>query len=163
MSPEMLWVAVRALKQLPAITATLPGVRCKGIELHSAHHRFTLWGKRCHLQMNCYLAGVKGSGFAMRIPLPDKFCPAPKTSVKSSLRKSGLPAPSGKLTSEPRAMSSFTLVAPRPSGWDKPRLLPTLSQPKYRLVSDDLKRPPRPQVTATTTKPGPRLQKRHGR
>jgi RHS repeat-associated protein len=40
------------------------------IALHGAHHQFGPLGRLCHLQLNTWWAGVKGSGWAFRIPLP---------------------------------------------------------------------------------------------
>jgi len=48
-------------------------IQCK-IAFHGKHHKFP-WGKEhCHIQINCFRKGVKGSGFlAIRIPMPCMF------------------------------------------------------------------------------------------
>ena len=38
---------------------------------HSAHHTFSSLGRLPHLQMNYWRPGVRGSGGALRIPLPN--------------------------------------------------------------------------------------------
>jgi hypothetical protein len=49
-------------------------VRAAGYEtkvaVHGAHHGFGRLGKLAHVQMNAWKSGVKGSGWAARIPLP---------------------------------------------------------------------------------------------
>jgi hypothetical protein len=37
---------------------------------HAAHHRFGEFGRLPHLQLNLWRIGVKGSGIAVRMPLP---------------------------------------------------------------------------------------------
>ncbi|GIX50444.1 MAG: hypothetical protein KatS3mg132_638 [Limisphaera sp.] len=47
-------------------------IRCR-VRLHEAHHRFPVVGRRCHVHVNCWIRGVKGSGLpAIRIAIP---CP----------------------------------------------------------------------------------------
>lgn len=50
-------------------------IRCKGPSFDGPHHRFRWLGgkKYCHVQLNCYLKGVKGSGASIRIPIPCRF------------------------------------------------------------------------------------------
>ena len=46
-------------------------IRCR-IAIHDAHHQFG-WPfnrKMCHVQLNCWTKGVRGSGFALRFPYP---------------------------------------------------------------------------------------------
>jgi hypothetical protein len=46
-------------------------IRCK-IAIHDAHHTFG-WPfnrKMCHVQLNCWVKGVKGSRFVQRFPYP---------------------------------------------------------------------------------------------
>ena len=40
------------------------------VALHEAHHTFGSLGKLAHIQVNVWKAGVAGSGWALRIPLP---------------------------------------------------------------------------------------------
>jgi len=40
------------------------------IAAHPAHHRFGSWGRLPHVQLNLWRVGVKGSGSAMRVPVP---------------------------------------------------------------------------------------------
>lgn len=40
------------------------------IARHPAHHRFGVWGRLPHVQLNLWRVGVKGSGSAMRVPVP---------------------------------------------------------------------------------------------
>lgn len=47
-------------------------IRCKLPEIHDDHHTFG-WPfnrKMCHLQLNCWIKGIKGSQFTIRIPFP---------------------------------------------------------------------------------------------
>lgn len=135
LSPDMLFAAGRLLKELPSFTSTISRLRCTGIELHSAHHRFLLFGERCHLQMNCYLKGIKGSGFQMRLPLPDRFCPSPRTGMKSSGSRSDFSSPSSTLASSARRTSSLSLSFSRASVWDRFSVLPrSIYASKYRLI-----------------------------
>ena len=46
-------------------------IRCR-IAIHDAHHEFG-WPfnrKMCHIQLNCWVKGSKGSDFALRFPYP---------------------------------------------------------------------------------------------
>ena len=49
-------------------------VRCR-VMFHPAHHPFPIIGKQCHVQVTCWLKGVKGSDVSLRIPVP---CPKGK-------------------------------------------------------------------------------------
>jgi hypothetical protein len=40
------------------------------IAAHPAHHCFGAWGRLPHVQLNLWRVGVKGSGSAMRVPVP---------------------------------------------------------------------------------------------
>ena len=40
------------------------------IAAHPAHHSFGAWGRLPHVQLNLWRIGVKGSGSAMRVPVP---------------------------------------------------------------------------------------------
>jgi len=40
------------------------------IAAHPAHHCFGSWGQLPHVQLNLWRVGVKGSGSAMRVPVP---------------------------------------------------------------------------------------------
>jgi hypothetical protein len=40
------------------------------IAAHPPHHTFGVWGRLPHLQLNLWRVGVKGSGSAMRLPVP---------------------------------------------------------------------------------------------
>jgi len=58
--------AAAAIRQM---ARTCANIRCKAPEVHDAHHTFG--GKKmCHLQLNCWIKGVGGSGFVIRIPYP---------------------------------------------------------------------------------------------
>jgi hypothetical protein len=58
--------AAAAVRQMARKCAN---IRCKAPEVHDAHHHFA--GKKmCHLQLNCWIKGVKGSRFEIRIPYP---------------------------------------------------------------------------------------------
>jgi hypothetical protein len=50
-------------------------IKCK-FSLHTAHHTFG-GVKKCHLQLNCFLAGRQhaGKGLEWHFPLPDRYCP----------------------------------------------------------------------------------------
>ena len=48
--------------------------RCK-VNIHPAHHTFPGLGKKCHIQVTCWIKGTKGSGVNVRIPVPDALCP----------------------------------------------------------------------------------------
>ena len=57
-----------------AAFAAAGALQAAGIEsriaLHGPHHSFGPAGRLSHLQLNTWRAGVKGSGWAFRIPLP---------------------------------------------------------------------------------------------
>jgi RHS repeat-associated protein len=42
---------------------------------HGAHHDFPGLGKKCHLQINCWIEGVDNSGVVVRVPIEDSLCP----------------------------------------------------------------------------------------
>ncbi len=69
--------AAKAVGLVPEVLGTLATVRCTKIQLHAAHHPFPLLGRMCHLQVNCYLKGIKISHFSIRVPVPDALCPKP--------------------------------------------------------------------------------------
>jgi len=77
LSPDILIGAARVLPKIPGLVATAASLRCTSVQLHPAHHSFPLLGRMCHLQLNCYFKGVKGSGFQVRVPVPESLCPTP--------------------------------------------------------------------------------------
>jgi hypothetical protein len=56
------------LRRLP--TEAARGFWAGKIATHPAHHRFGTWGRLPHVQLNWWRVGVKGSGSAMRVPVP---------------------------------------------------------------------------------------------
>jgi RHS repeat-associated protein len=50
--------------------ASRPNTTQIKIAVHEAHHTFEGLGKLAHIQINVWKAGVSGSGWALRIPLP---------------------------------------------------------------------------------------------
>lgn len=44
-------------------------IRCR-LAYHGPHHTFPGIGRRCHIQLTCWLKGIKGSGWSIRIPVP---------------------------------------------------------------------------------------------
>jgi hypothetical protein len=54
-------------------TEAARGVWAGKLAAHPAHHRFGAWGRLPHLQLNLWRVGVKGSGSAMRVPVPALF------------------------------------------------------------------------------------------
>jgi hypothetical protein len=57
-----------SLRRLP--TGAARGLWAGKLAAHPAHHSFGSWGRLSHLQLNLWRVGVKGSGSAMRLPLP---------------------------------------------------------------------------------------------
>jgi hypothetical protein len=154
LSPDMLSAAGRFLKELPSIASTMSRLRCTGFQLHSAHHQFPMLGERCHLQMNCYLKGVKGSGIQMRIPVPDQFCPTPKAGMNFLGGTSIFSSPFATFTHYGTPISSFSLLSPHQTMWEKFSVLPKPdSYPKYRLTNIDPKHPPRVPLNPKSTAP----------
>jgi hypothetical protein len=45
-------------------------LRAAKIAAHPAHHGFGAFGRLPHMQLNLWRVGVKGSGSAMRVPMP---------------------------------------------------------------------------------------------
>lgn len=57
------------------------GIRSTGVMLHGPHHQF--FGQAMnHLQINFWQAGVKGSGFALRVAIPAAAASAIKSCKK---------------------------------------------------------------------------------
>jgi len=52
-------------------------IRCKDPEVHDSHHTFKVVGRQCHLQLNCYIKGLKRSGRAIRVPYPCDWAAPP--------------------------------------------------------------------------------------
>lgn len=57
-----------SLRRLTAEAAR--GLWAGKLAAHPAHHRFGAWGRLPHVQLNLWRVGVKGSGSAMRVPMP---------------------------------------------------------------------------------------------
>jgi hypothetical protein len=57
-----------SLRRLTAEAAR--GLWAGKLATHTAHHRFGAWGRLPHVQLNLWRVGVKGSGSAMRLPVP---------------------------------------------------------------------------------------------
>ena len=51
-------------------TEAARGLWAGKIAAHPAHHTFGNWGRLPHVQLNLWRVGVKGSGSAMRVPMP---------------------------------------------------------------------------------------------
>ena len=58
-----------ALAAIRNIYNKCKNIQCKPPEVHDAHHTF-MGKKMCHLQLNCWIKGMSGSGFVVRIPYP---------------------------------------------------------------------------------------------
>lgn len=57
------------------------GIRSTGVMVHGPHHQF--FGQALnHLQVNFWQAGVKGSGFALRVAIPAALAGALKSCKK---------------------------------------------------------------------------------
>jgi len=124
------------VKELPVLASSVSMLRCTGVELHAAHHQFPLPGERCHLQLNCYLRGVKGSGFQIRIPVSDQFRPSPKGVMNFFGGTNNFSAPMNTFTG--KGISPFTLMSSYPTVWEKFSLVSKPDDPpKYRLVDKD--------------------------
>lgn len=66
--------AAMVSKRLANCLGKCKNVRCK-VALHGAHHSFPGLGRKCHVQVTCWIKGQKGSGVNLRIPVPDSLCP----------------------------------------------------------------------------------------
>ena len=91
MVPWLLKLGAKACKRIPSCKAALKRMlkklksKCGNIKctwgVHIAHHPFPVKGKKkkvkkCHLQINCRVAGQKGSGLSWHKAIPDGWCPA---------------------------------------------------------------------------------------
>jgi len=77
--PDGRWAAIvrEALKRAAPHLEKCKNLRCK-VALHGPHHSFPGLGKKCHIQVTCWVKGSKGSGVNLRIPVPDFMCPKKK-------------------------------------------------------------------------------------
>jgi len=49
-------------------------IRCT-VRWHTAHHSFGRLGKKCHIELQCWIKGVKAPPRKIQIPIPDQVCP----------------------------------------------------------------------------------------
>jgi len=73
------WAEISAMMVAGEAAAAKLGGKCKNVRckvaIHGAHHPFPFIGKRCHIQVTCWIKGASGSGVNLRIPIP---CPKGK-------------------------------------------------------------------------------------
>ncbi len=55
---------------LGGLTAARAAGVTSRVAIHGAHHTFPVVGRAAHIQVNVWQIGVKGSGSALRVPLP---------------------------------------------------------------------------------------------
>jgi hypothetical protein len=71
---RLVWGAIWTATGAEAVAIGLIGAEMLGIStnlsLHGPHHSFRLLGKTWHIQINWWRVGIKGTGGALRIPLP---------------------------------------------------------------------------------------------